>query len=103
VPRLLLLPLVENAVRHGVSASSRAGKLMIAADLAGDRLILTVGDDGPGFANGHYSGTGLGLRLTRERLARIYPDNHSLAISQADPTGTVVTVEIPAELPEDHR
>ncbi len=100
VPRLLLLPLVENAVRHGVSASSDAGLVVIAAEVHADRLVLTIADDGPGFANGHHSGTGLGLRLTRERLARLYPDDHELTIEPVAPTGTRVTIELPANVPE---
>jgi len=96
VPRLLLLPLVENAVRHGVSARSEAGRITVRADVVNGFLRVSVEDDGPGYRNGGTSGTGLGLRLTRERLERLYPGQHSVTVSGATPTGTIVTISIPA-------
>ncbi|MGH7470584.1 MAG: sensor histidine kinase, partial [Longimicrobiales bacterium] len=73
VPPLILQPLVENAVRHGISAVSTAGALQVSAAVEGALLRLTVRDDGPGIGAGQTRpGSGTGLRNTRERLASLY-------------------------------
>ncbi len=62
VPPLLLQPLVENAVRHGVAASAAAGEVAVRASTDGERLVLLIDDDGPGMDHGgatRGSGTGL--------------------------------------------
>ena len=97
VPPLILQPLVENAVRHGISAVSTAGVLEVSAMRDGDRLRLTVRDDGPGVAcETSRPGSGTGLRNTRERLAQLYGDGGRISIVDAPGGGTIVTVDIPA-------
>lgn len=97
VPPLILQPLVENAVRHGISAVSTAGVLEVTATRDGSRLRLTVRDDGPGMSAGTKSpGSGTGLRNTRERLAQLYGDRGLMSITDAPGGGTIVTVDIPA-------
>jgi two-component system, LytTR family, sensor kinase len=96
VPPLILQPLVENAVRHGVSAVSTSGTVEVTAVLKGDTLQLTVRDDGPGMnAVSKQPGSGTGLRNTRERLQQLYGAGGQLSIEPAPRGGTVVTVEIP--------
>jgi len=96
VPPLILQPLVENAVRHGISAVSTAGILEVSAVREGGRLRLLVRDDGPGAsATSKRPGTGTGLRNTRERLAQLYGDRGGLSITDAPGGGTIVTVDIP--------
>ncbi|HUQ79922.1 MAG TPA: histidine kinase [Gemmatimonadaceae bacterium] len=96
VPPLILQPLVENAVRHGISAVSTAGVLEVSAAREGSRLRLTVRDDGPGLSAGTKSpGSGTGLRNTRERLAQLYGDRGLMSIAEAPGGGTIVTVDIP--------
>jgi sensor histidine kinase YesM len=96
VPPLILQPLVENAVRHGISAVSTAGTLEVSASRDGSRLRLTVRDDGPGIATAtKHPGTGTGLRNTRERLAQLYGERGLLSIAEAPGGGTIVTVDIP--------
>lgn len=109
VPPLILQPLVENAIRHGVSAVSTAGLVEVTAALAGDTLVLEVRDDGPGMhATPTQPGSGTGLANTRERLAQLYGDRATMRIESAPPaggvrdsstgvrrTGTVVTLELP--------
>lgn len=75
VPSLLLQPLVENAIRHGLSARISGGTVSVAASRDADRLQIRVLDDGIGLAPGWRMEqcTGLGLRVTRERLASLYP------------------------------
>jgi signal transduction histidine kinase len=96
VPPLILQPIVENAVRHGISAVSTAGTLEVSAARDGSRLRLTVRDDGPGLSTAtKHPGTGTGLRNTRERLAQLYGDRGLLSIAEAPGGGTIVTVDIP--------
>ena len=96
VPPLILQPIVENAVRHGISAVSTAGMLEVSATRDGSRLRLTVRDDGPGISIAtKHPGTGTGLRNTRERLAQLYGDRGMLSIAEAPGGGTIVTVDIP--------
>ena len=96
VPPLILQPLVENAVRHGVSAVSSSGTVEVTAALVGDTLQLTVRDDGPGMrAASKQAGSGTGLRNTRERLTQLYGAAGKLRIDDAPRAGTIVTVEIP--------
>jgi signal transduction histidine kinase len=96
VPPLILQPIVENAVRHGISAVSTAGVLEVTASRDGSWLRLVVRDDGPGISVAPKSpGTGTGLRNTRERLAQLYGDRGLMSIADAPGGGTIVTVDIP--------
>ncbi|HSA57231.1 MAG TPA: histidine kinase [Gemmatimonadaceae bacterium] len=96
VPSLILQPIVENAVRHGVSAVSRAGRVEVTAYRNGARLTIAVRDDGPGIsATPAHPGSGTGLRNTRERLVRLYGDAGRVVIADAAGGGTIVTLEIP--------
>src|SRR6516165_455298 len=97
VPHLLLQPLVENAIRHGVSRRAREGEVRISAFRRGDELHLEVGDNGPGFSlnpewNAKY---GLGLSATRERLRVFYGERQRLDIHSAPGRGTIISVQIP--------
>ncbi len=99
VPPLILQPLVENAVRHGISAVSTAGVLEVSATREGTRLRLTVRDDGPGMSAATKSpGSGTGLRNTRERLTELYGERGLMSIADAPGGGTIVTVDIPASV-----
>ena len=97
VPPLILQPIVENAVRHGISAVSTAGQLDVVAERDNGTLRLTVRDDGPGpGATTTRAGAGVGLRNTRERLAQLYGERGRLTIRRGEVTGTVVVIEVPA-------
>ena len=96
VPPLILQPLVENAVRHGVSATSTARSVDVTASMRDGTLALTIRDDGPGMgASRAVPGSGTGLRNTRERLAQLYGDRASLEILSPPEGGTLVRLEIP--------
>ena len=99
VPGLLLQPLVENAIRHGIGGSSD-GMVVIEATRTGDRLHLRVRDDGRGFASGHREGTG--LRTTRARLAGLCGDRQSL-VAGGGSRGGDVEITLPAHPPVDAR
>jgi LytS/YehU family sensor histidine kinase len=101
VPRLVLQPLVENAIRHGVSRRTGGGTVTVTAsccgegtDGAGGRLTLTVRDDGVGLAAAG-APDGVGLRTTRARLRQLYGDAQEFTIAPADGGGTVCVVRIP--------
>lgn len=95
VPSLLLQPLVENAVRHGVSQRADAGEVIVAATITRGLLQLTVRDNGPGLqASGNVQG-GLGLSITRGRLALLYGDAARITIANHVDGGAIVTVVLP--------
>jgi signal transduction histidine kinase len=99
VPTLILQPLVENAVKHGVGQRRGAGRIEVEARVVGDRVRLSVRDNGPGpgprtdAAPG--ASTGIGLRNTEDRLRQMYGDDHRLAVEPAEEEGTRVVVEVP--------
>ena len=99
VPNLILQPLVENAIKHGASQISGVGKIGIAARREGDRLILSVRDNGPGLADASGDGApsrhGVGLRNTRERLAGLYGTSQRFTLEPAAGGGLVAEVVIP--------
>jgi len=101
VPPLILQPIVENAIRHGVAAVSTASRVEVRAESVGARLRLTVRDDGPGVhVPSAQRGSGTGLRNTRERLAQIYNGSAELRISSDPSHGTTVTIELPRRATE---
>jgi signal transduction histidine kinase len=95
VPRFLLQPLVENALRHGIAKRADAGVLHVSAHRDGANLVLTVRDDGPGLMPGAPSPGGVGLANTRARLAALYGERASLDIANAAGGGVVATVRLP--------
>lgn len=97
VPNLILQPLIENAIKHGVSRQIRAGVISIRSRRVGEKLQLQVEDNGPGLQNGKSGDGGIGLANTRARLFNLYGDNQRIEMSNADPQGLIVTLEIPFE------
>lgn len=95
VPRLILQPLVENAVRHGIGAKAGAGRVEIGARVSGLELIVQVRDDGPGPASSPPGNGGLGLRNTRERLKTEYGAAARLTLEHAPGGGALATLVIP--------
>ena len=97
VPRLILQPLVENALRHGAAKRAGPAELMITAFRSGDRLRLSVVDDGPGLSDQTGAGqNGVGLSNTSERLRVLYGEAGSFSLSNRPEGGLAATIELPA-------
>ncbi|HKG91340.1 MAG TPA: histidine kinase [Gemmatimonadaceae bacterium] len=99
VPRFILQPIVENAVRHGIAPLARGGRVEVTAERDGDRVRVTVRDDGVGTAESAARGTtrghGTGLENTRRRLRHLYGDRARLTVSPRPGGGTEVVLEWP--------
>lgn len=95
VPQLILQPLVENALRHGLAPRAAPGALQIEAERQGDVLALAVRDDGLGLADGWDTEDGLGLANVRTRLARMYDSAGELVLAERTGGGVVATVTLP--------
>jgi len=92
VPRFVLQPLVENAIRHGLAGRSAAGTIRIRAAVEDDDLVLRVSDDGVGLARASRPGHGIGLANVRERLSILYGDDRLRLLD--GPSGGGVTAEV---------
>jgi signal transduction histidine kinase len=95
VPHMVLQPIVENAVRHGLGQSEEAVTIEVVATSSNGSLSLIVSDDGPGLLSPRPGGSGIGLTNTRNRLARLYGDSAHLVIEQAAGRGVQVTITLP--------
>ena len=99
VPHMILQPLVENAVKHGLAPRGKAGRIDVEARRGERELELVVRDDGVGLSPGGESGgagrTGVGLANTRARLSELYGPIAHLELSSGDMGGTVARVRIP--------
>ena len=97
LPSLLLQPLVENAIKYGVTPKEEGADIAVAARRIGNRVQIIVSDTGPGTNEGGVrptSSTGVGLANIRDRLAQAYGADHRFDI-QARPEGFAVTIDIP--------
>ena len=95
VPHMVLQPIVENAVRHGLGQSEEAVTIEVAASSNHGTLTLAVSDDGPGLLSGTQGHSGIGLTNTKHRLARLYGENATLVIGPAPDRGVRVTITLP--------
>ncbi|MEO5823614.1 MAG: histidine kinase [Vicinamibacteraceae bacterium] len=95
VPHMVLQPIAENAVRHGLGQSEDAVTIDIEARQIGGQLVLTVSDDGPGAAAGALERQGVGLTNTENRLTALYGGAGSLRVERRAPRGVRVTVALP--------
>ena len=103
VPRFVLQPLVENAIRHGLTGRVAAGCIEISARIADGRLTLRVADNGVGLRQVvSRPGYGIGLTNVRERLATLYGAGEQLRLFDAPGGGAVAEVELPARRATEH-
>ena len=92
VPRLLIQPLVENALKHGLAA--RGGRVSVVVRRRNGDLECAVSDDGAGLADSEL-GNGTGLANVKRRLELLFPERHALTIAPRTPSGVTVTVRFP--------
>jgi LytS/YehU family sensor histidine kinase len=95
IPSMLLQPLAENSIRHGIEPRTKKGTLVLGALREGDDLVLSVLDDGKGLPEGGIKREGIGLSNTRARLAELYGDRHLFEIVNQPSGGVRVTIRIP--------
>lgn len=93
VPTLILQPLIENAVKHGVHAPGRETRIQITAEREGEALVIRVADDGPGASSAQ--GTGVGLQNVRRRLEARFPGRSDVAAGPHPEGGFLATLRMP--------
>ena len=123
IPSMLLQPLVENAIKYGVTPQEAGATISLVAQVVGPRLRVTVSDTGPGVRKGglgggpdglgalvdgardsrasRYTSTGVGLANIRDRLAQAYSDDHRFEIRSPESGGFSVMIELPFTTVED--
>ena len=98
VPSMMLQPLVENSIKHGLGQKLGEGRITIRSTREGDHAIIDVIDNGvgiPQFDAGRVKGTGIGLRNVNERLRVIYGANYQLQLDSVPGQGTCARIVIP--------
>lgn len=95
VPNMILQPLVENAIKHGISPKAEGGQINIGASRNNGHLNLSVSDDGVGVADTSLVEEGVGLSNTRRRLKHLYGDGHKFELRPEGDRGVSVRLDIP--------
>ena len=103
VPSMLLQPLIENSIKHGLSKMEQGGRIWISAAVDQHNLVLTVADNGPGIPeslldDAQAAFKGVGLVNVRNRLKEMYGDNQSFTFANHKPSGCKATVVLPYEV-----
>ena len=102
VPSMLLQPLVENSIRHGLSGKVEGGTITLRARRNGTRLLLEIEDDGVGIPEGQLSGIlgkGIGVSNVKERLKVLYNQDYRMLIDSQPGRGTRIEIEVPEMQP----
>ena len=105
VPSILLQPLIENSIKHGLEPRIHGGTVTLRSRLDGDRVHIEVVDDGVGIGNQpatalRREGAGIGMKNVQERLEVLYGDQARFTVVSSPGRGTLVSIELPASLPE---
>ena len=103
VPNLILQPLVENAIRHGISPKNSSGVLLVKSYSDNGELHLVVSDDGPGLRSGWQieNNEGIGLANTNERLKHLYGNRYRFDLRNGNQAGTTASITIPLQISAD--
>jgi two-component system, LytTR family, sensor kinase len=105
VPSILLQPLIENSIKHGLEPRIQGGTVTLRSRLEGDRVRIEVADDGVGMGNRpqnalRRSGSGIGMKNVQERLEVLYGQEARFNVVSNPGRGTLVSIEIPVSLPD---
>jgi two-component system LytT family sensor kinase len=106
VPSILLQPLIENSIKHGLEPRLNGGTVTLRSQLNGDHVLIEVADDGVGMGNRPASalrrtGAGIGMKNVRERLEVLYGNQMRFSVVSNPGRGTRVSIEIPTHLPAE--
>ena len=103
VPSMILQPLVENSIKHGLSPKVDGGSIYLRSRIVDSRLVIEVEDDGVGMTTtgGDGTGTGIGLANVQERLKVLYGDSASMEMDSREGSGTTVRMVLPMPSAED--
>ncbi len=104
VPSILLQPLIENSIKHGLEPRIHGGTVTLRSRLEGDRVRIEVADDGVGIGNRPESalkreGAGIGMKNVQERLEVLYGSQARFSVVSSPGRGTLVSIELPAAVP----
>jgi LytS/YehU family sensor histidine kinase len=100
VPNLILQPVVENAIKHGIAPRASSGSIEVEARREGGDLAIYVRDDGKGLGPAWDASKckGVGLRNVRTRLEQLYGKKHKFSIEEHEAGGVLVTMKVPFRL-----
>lgn len=103
VPSILLQPLIENSIKHGLEPRIKGGTITVRSHIAGNRLLIEVADDGVGIDTRpqnsvRRTGAGIGMKNVRERLEVLYGNQASFKVVSSPGRGTQVLIELPMEM-----
>ena len=103
IPSMILQPLVENSIKHGLSPKVDGGSIYLRSRIVDSKLVIEVEDDGVGMGGGSSDGdsTGIGLANVQERLKVLYGDTASMEMESKGGTGTTVRLVLPMPQSED--
>lgn len=107
VPSILLQPLIENSIKHGLEPRLKGGTVTLRSRLEGDYVLIEVADDGVGMGNRPASalrrhGAGIGMKNVQERLDVLYGSQARFTVTSTPGRGTLVSIEIPQNLLDEH-
>jgi two-component system LytT family sensor kinase len=107
VPSILLQPLIENSIKHGLEPRLHGGTVTVRSQLKNDRVLIEVADDGVGMGGRpvsmvRHSGAGIGMRNVQERLEVLYGERARFSVVSNPGRGTLVSIEIPATAAGNH-
>jgi two-component system LytT family sensor kinase len=105
VPSILLQPLIENSIKHGLEPRLNGGTVTLRSRLEGNRVLIEVADDGVGMGNRpatalRRTGAGIGMKNVQERLEVLYGNLARFEVVSNPGRGTLVSIELPANLPD---
>ncbi|NVC62584.1 sensor histidine kinase [Vibrio sp. 05-20-BW147] len=97
IPPMLIQPLVENAITHGIEPKAAGGRVDVSVKQSDQSIVIQILDTGVGFGQGDTPGSGIGLNNIKQRLETIFADKASLSILEGQPSGVCAVIQIPKE------